>query len=608
MSINEKQLGYSLIAFLGLGMFVLLFLSSGSNGGADSYVHYRIARFAWDHPELFLDHWGKPVFTLFMSVPALLGMKGAIGFNILTCLVTAWVLWQCARIIIKENAFMVVPFVILLPICFASAFSVMTEQLYAMLLALGLYFTLKERWLWAVLVLSLVPLIRNEGMMLLAYIGAYLLFKKQWKYIPLLGTTLAIYSVIGWLGGHHILWLWKEIPYNVVTEEYGHGTWYHYLMDAPAYMGRILIVLFVLGLFDLIYRIIRKQGEASHLSEVLLFIIPFGMFFVLNSYLWWQGLAGTLGFHRVLGTVLPLTAIPTLRGFNMLVNMVRFQWLRYGIYAVVLALLLFKPFKQYNFPVEYSAMEKPVAAICAHVEEQGLSERKLHYYHPISCHILGKDPFDKSQAEEQIANKENPAESVEEGAVVIWDNWFGSSTGMMPLNKLLGNPSFTPLARIHTVEFTDNLWGADHDVWLFEKRPSGSIELETYEMLHAFPSESLTKLTEDITDSDVYTWEHDPENSPHQIELSGEAKVIEEVAGTVQYIIEMLDANGKTQYIRGVPLDKHDTYSSNYRFSTPRAACTIRVRMRLVGHGAVQMQRLSINSVDYREIPVISGL
>ncbi len=607
MSISERQLGHALLGFLGLGMFALLFLSTGSNGGADSYVHYRIARFAWSHPELFLDHWGKPVFTLFMSVPALLGMKGAMGLNILTCLITAWAIWQSAKVIIKQNAFMAIPFVILIPISFMSAYSVMTEQLYAMLLALGLYFTLKERWLWAVLILSLVPLIRNEGMLLLAYMGIYLLFKKQWKYVPLLATTLVIYSVVGWLGGHHILWLWKEIPYNVVTEEYGHGTWYHYLIGAPAYLGRALILLCLLGVFDLAYRLMRKQKEDGLMQEILLFLVPFGLFFVLNSYLWWQGLAGTLGFHRVLGTVLPLTAIPALRGFNMLVNMVNFKWLRYAIFIGVSGVLLFKPFKQYHFPVAYSALEEPVVAMCQHVEHLGLQSRKLHYYHPIGCHILGKDPFDETQATEQIADKERPELTVESGAIVIWDNRFGPSAGSMPLSKLLDNPAFTPLARIHTVEYTDNLWGADNDVWLFEKKPRSFTVAEQLETIHTYPSNALVHLSEDSTDSQIYTWEHDPANSPHQIELSGAANVIEDVQGTVQFIVEMLDEKGKTRYLRGMPLDKEVSFNGTYRFSTPRTPCTIRVRMRLVGSGEVEMKRLTINSVSYQEIPVISG-
>jgi len=56
----------------------------------DGIVHYSIAKASWSQPTFFLDHWGKPLFTLLSSGFAQISFKWHIGFNILvfalTCL------------------------------------------------------------------------------------------------------------------------------------------------------------------------------------------------------------------------------------------------------------------------------------------------------------------------------------------------------------------------------------------------------------------------------------------------------------------------------------------------------------------------------------------
>src|ERR1700751_4484090 len=64
----------------------LAYLSKGSHGGGDCYAHYKIAHYAFKYPRLFLDLWGKPVFTLLSSPFAQFGFIGIKIFNILCAL------------------------------------------------------------------------------------------------------------------------------------------------------------------------------------------------------------------------------------------------------------------------------------------------------------------------------------------------------------------------------------------------------------------------------------------------------------------------------------------------------------------------------------------
>ena len=73
------------------------FQSEGSYGGADSFMHYYFAKYAFEQPHLLLDHWGKPLFTLMSAPFAQLGFIGIRVFNILCGLSAAWLAFSSSR-------------------------------------------------------------------------------------------------------------------------------------------------------------------------------------------------------------------------------------------------------------------------------------------------------------------------------------------------------------------------------------------------------------------------------------------------------------------------------------------------------------------------------
>ena len=86
----EKRLLYALLTVFVLIQVFLLLLSDSVYGfyGADNVAHYQIARFSFRYPELFLDLWGKPVFTTLLAPFAQLGFKAAKGYNIMISVFT----------------------------------------------------------------------------------------------------------------------------------------------------------------------------------------------------------------------------------------------------------------------------------------------------------------------------------------------------------------------------------------------------------------------------------------------------------------------------------------------------------------------------------------
>ncbi len=61
---SNKNFVFAFFAVVFVVITIIAFLSDGAIGGGDHYVHYRMARYSWQHPEYFLDLWGKPVFSI----------------------------------------------------------------------------------------------------------------------------------------------------------------------------------------------------------------------------------------------------------------------------------------------------------------------------------------------------------------------------------------------------------------------------------------------------------------------------------------------------------------------------------------------------------------
>ena len=98
--------------------------------GGDSIQHYQIARHSWQHPDLLLHHWGKPLFTLFASPFAQLGHWGVSLFNAVCLLITAWAADGLLKRAGPAARWLYVPALLLVPVYGTLVFSVMTEVLF----------------------------------------------------------------------------------------------------------------------------------------------------------------------------------------------------------------------------------------------------------------------------------------------------------------------------------------------------------------------------------------------------------------------------------------------------------------------------------------------
>lgn len=97
MKFTDKTLAPIVLLISTIALIGVQWLSTGVDGETDSITHYQIARYAFKYPSFFLNHWGKPLFTILASPLSQFGYSGAIAFNLLCGLLSAWFAYLIAK-------------------------------------------------------------------------------------------------------------------------------------------------------------------------------------------------------------------------------------------------------------------------------------------------------------------------------------------------------------------------------------------------------------------------------------------------------------------------------------------------------------------------------
>jgi hypothetical protein len=418
-------------------MMVQVFNTETAFGGADSYQHFLISKYAFAHPDLFIHHWGKPVFTLLSSVFSQAGFAGMKVFQILVILGTG----LCATRILKQLNYrlspIAVPLVLFTPIFFQCAFSGLTEPLFALILLGSIALFMSKRFRTAAILLSFIPLVRTEGIMMLPLLGLALALLKQYKSLPWLATGIVFYSLLGLLFHHHdLLWLWSNNPYSGNNATYGSGEFLRYISSFDEWLGWPLMVATVLGLVFVVVRVIKKPAR----SEVVHWMLITGAFlgyFLVHSFLWAKGSSGSLGLLRIMAAVSPLAALLAVVGIEGIL----FKFRDRSVVVVIAGTAICAT----TIGFTWQANNGPNVL---NFEEQGMqyasdwidyhdADAKVFFYNPAFCFFNERDLFsyEKSGWASGVTEEFSP------GSYVVWDAHFGANEGATQATKLLFHPN-----------------------------------------------------------------------------------------------------------------------------------------------------------------------
>lgn len=399
--------------------------SSATGGSGDSILHYLFAKYAPQHPENFFKHWAKPVYVLLATPFAQFGFTGIKIFNALCTFFTIIFTFRIAEKAKLKNYVLIPVFLIFAPLYYRLTFSGLTEPLFALALSVIFYLHQRNKFIFAAILLSFLPFVRSEGLLFIGLFGLFYIIKRQYKTIIFLLTGHVIYAFAGLFIYDSIFWVFTHIPYNTLDSVYGNGNIFHFVNHFHSVVGIPVFVLLIAGLIDVFRRLFLKTKTAEPL---ILSFVGFLIYLFAHSAFWALGIFNSMGLLRVMIAIMPLIAIISLEGFNLLSERVFDNSLYKKISKLILAgAVLIFPFVPNPASIEWEKDMKPTKeqilteqAVC-YIKSNDLDSSRLFYNNPYLSLLLEKDHFDPKT---HLNLNKNNLRKIKRGDVVIWDTWF----------------------------------------------------------------------------------------------------------------------------------------------------------------------------------------
>ena len=435
-----------LLLLLLLSYSLLALLSSGTIGGADDITHYKYSRYAFQHPYFFLHHWGKPFFTALSAPFAQFGFQGIKIFNVMAGTAAAWFTYRTAILFKLKYPVVAIFLVISSPMYIMLMLSGMTEILFSLVLIISIFLFFKREYIWSALLLSFIPFVRNEGVVIIPLFLMAYLWQREWKAIPFLLTGLLFYSIVGSFYFKDLLWVIHEMPYTGEAKEfYGSGSLLHYVEASKFTLGLGLSLMALLGIIAwLLDPFIQKGGKRKYwLMQMLVGYMPFMVYFAAHSFVWWKGMGNSVGMIRVIAAVVPPAALLGAFAWSRLMEILPLSENLRRVSTLGLCLFFLTiPHQVYEIPVPLKNEQEQVSYAARWLMQSEYQGSKVYYYDPFFWYYLELNPMDEERSRAFLHNNEHPAYMLPEGAIVIWDAHYAPNEGRLPLSRLVDHPEF----------------------------------------------------------------------------------------------------------------------------------------------------------------------
>lgn len=439
---------------------VVAFRYDGTGDAGDAVQHFLFAQYAFKHPENFFSHWAKPLFTLFAAPFAQFGFVGIKIFNSLNAALTLFLTYRIALKLRLPNAWLV--FVILATCSqyFTLIFSGLTEHFSALLLVAAIWLFLRKEYVLATLIVSFLPFVRSEGLLLIGVTALFLMAEKRGRVLPLLTVGHVVYSLAGWFFFHDLLWVFNRIPYASLSA-YGHGAWFHFVDRMYYATGLPQFCLWILGSLVGFFYLFTKK-ETPQLLRTLAMTkrvwgLIFGYFFVLliaHSGFWYFGIFNSFGLARVMNTVMPEFALIAWLGFNALSEYISHQKVKIAVQTLLIMATVLMPFSQNKAAIFFPKMfvktpDQVVLNDITNYIRDKAPQSCIFYSNPCVPFYLNADPYDNASA--RILSRLNEA-ALPDASIIVWDNIFSVLDHNVSLEMLRQDARFEEIKSWQTAD------------------------------------------------------------------------------------------------------------------------------------------------------------
>jgi hypothetical protein len=434
------------VAFLALiGVLLILFFPGSPEQDVD--YHFLMARTAWVDNFYFVDVWGRPLFTTLFAPAAALGFIPARIFALAISVAVAWQTYRLASDLGMSRAWLAIPLLLGQQTFFELYTSLFTEPLFALILVIAVRCHISGRAKLGMLVASLLPLARPEGVFLCLFWGLWVLVlpeRKQARPQGQPGTLgnveqLPVYrrvfnrfgSIVILAGGVVLWWLAALVltgdplfilhnwPATWHTGMYGHGTFFSYAQRSQEFAGIILIVPFIVGL-------VRGFRSPSWILITSAFLV----LLLLHSIFLKYGLFGEAGFPRYMVSVAPVIAVLTLAGWNTIFSVKSLRPFAVIAGWVVMVLSILQSL-HYMDSMVWARDAVAIDDMANRLQSQHLPVPGLVWSNGRMCIVLNRNLKNSPPA----TNRERLLSLLEkgpQGTIVFWDSkigpkWFGTT-------------------------------------------------------------------------------------------------------------------------------------------------------------------------------------
>lgn len=465
----KRHVFYILLTVIVLIQFFLLLFNGDNYVGADNISHFQTARYSFKHPELFLNLLGKPVYSTLLAPFTLFGYNAAKAFNLIVAVLTLVIAAKLSDRIFNGSSNYAIILTAFSPVYFFLMITCLPEVLFSLFAVVAVYLFCKNKFYYSAIVLSFIPFIRFEGMVLFpVFAFAYLLKRKCWPILFLCFGTV-FYTIIGGFTFGDWLWIVHKFPHSLGQSAYGSRSLYHFITNSDLIFGIPFLVLLVLGLIYWLFQMIRNFSLKD--ENFPLFIIISGswlVYFAVQSYVYWRWNGESLGLIRLIGAVIPLAALNAVKGIQFISEKIEDKRIPNGIMATLAVVQVFMLFMHNDIPTKASPVKELARKSTNYIRQASFSG-KVYCFDPEIIFQLGIDPFDQSKCSLRIQDKAQPSNSMEWGDLLVWDVHLGPKHGGVQLRNLEKDPYLEKIESFYPLEKNTAMGASDYCVRIFKK-------------------------------------------------------------------------------------------------------------------------------------------
>jgi|GEM_PF-2776349 len=236
----------------------------------DELGHLLVARDAWERPRLIFNPWGRPANTLFFMPVAGGPLWGARLWAAAMSLLAAGLVWGIGRRMSLSGAPLAPLWLLLQPLFLGTGWMALTQPPMTLMATLAAWLALAGRWRLAALTTGILPLIRHEGIVLLAFMGALSGVRRRYAEWLLLLSPLALANGLA-------LALFGDFPSSTYfsprpTDHYGAATFEVFASGLRDAAGAPCLVLVLIGLVESL----RRPGFALYVAANFVYLATLG--------------------------------------------------------------------------------------------------------------------------------------------------------------------------------------------------------------------------------------------------------------------------------------------------------------------------------------------